>query len=363
MESGGSVPPQLSPKPKGSKFQWFGSIPFKLIPSDHFAHHNQALDTIHEAQNRGILRGKGTSAPILIHFDSHSDIYDNRGTPHEAISDYINTLMLNGDVSEVYWVLPNWTETPEAAPAFWANTPPLPLDQEAAFIGDRRNTYTAYIYFDPITQKNALIFAKPDDFEANPTKYKTITVHKVFINELPTFVGENRQIIADIDFDYFGNNGYDTFGGEDFSQFNPSNTELLSSLTDFNTKLSLMKKPSLVLGSNSPLYTPEEDIPVISNWFAKTFGRDILPNVAGNYSHDWDANYSKGLLEKVMGFVTSGVEIPQSLIDEMSQRGYDDVQRSCILYNKAILSKIAINTVQKKLLIVINTSIQTLSGN
>jgi|GEM_PF-4855666 len=332
-------PGEESPSSQATGAQDPSAVPnnrLNSVPSDQFAHHNQALDAIHEAQERGIVRGSGKDAPILLHFDTHSDIHNNSDGA-ETISSYVNSLIADGDVSEVYWVVPDWTKAEETESAFWPEEDQSQNGRMEGFLGGTEREYIAYVNKET---KEVFVFPANDPEAAPPgapSKYRKVKIHKVYQSEVPSFKSERRQIIVDIDYDYFSNTGADTLNGDPAHvQYNPGKQELLASLASFGLFLQTIKTPALVLGSYSPGYTSEEDIPEISNWFSGTFGPELIPNSAGNYSHDYANANAINAISNVRAYVLRGKPIPDILIEELSSRGMEDIATLALAYNKAL---------------------------
>ena len=173
---------------------------------DYFQNHNQALDIIEALTQDGLLQKKPAT---LIHFDSHSDMcrlsrkeyfYDNKYG--HSISTYINTLILEGRVEEIYWVIPDESRTPENLYFFW--NPSTGTDE---YFGMFNGPKTQTFYVDE--RDIDIYFDRPDDYNDNPARYRKVTFHKVILEEL-RLERYDRPVIIDIDADYFSNNGFDT---------------------------------------------------------------------------------------------------------------------------------------------------------
>ena len=225
---------------------------------DYFQNHNQALDIIDALTEDGLLQKKPAT---LIHFDSHSDMYrvsrkeDKTPNYGQGYADYINSLILDGTVEELFWVIPDESRTPENQEIYW--NPETGIDEvfhSVMFNGTRTQTF----YVDE--RDKDISFDKPDDYNVNPAWYRTITFHKVILEELQ-LERNDRPIIIDIDADYFCNTGNDT-PNEMIVPYDEYN------ITRFLTTLeNLGIRPMLTMGALSPGYTFDEDKIALERFF------------------------------------------------------------------------------------------------
>lgn len=92
---------------------------FKQSYFDLLRDHNQTLDAYRELVAHGQLAG---TPRVLVHFDYHADLYRNnqhRQNGFEGIGNYINALVSDGAVNEIWWIVPDATETPAQSKFFW----------------------------------------------------------------------------------------------------------------------------------------------------------------------------------------------------------------------------------------------------
>ncbi len=293
------------------------------LPYDVVAHHNQAIDTIRYVAKQG-----GLKENVLLHFDTHSDIMTSGSA--ESIADYINQLAAKDNVSEIYWVIPEWTKHPDMKAANKQIWESMQETGEKHFFGDARKVYTAYVH----KESGDLIFQPP---VSNADSYRKITIHKIYRDELPDFKNDGRDIILDVDADYFSNLGVDTWVSSANSLYNPSKTDLNESLDMFFADISKIKQPSLVLLSRSPKYTAPEDIPVIEGRFNAAFGKELIRDTFDNYAHGRDKHEDQSLLGGIRDdFVAKNKLIPEYLIESLGVRGFDDVREMSIEYNRHV---------------------------
>lgn len=236
--------------------------------------HNQELDIWDRAKREGLLKPGG----ILIHFDTHSDL--SAALPsRETIGDYVNSALIDGTFSEVYWVLPDWTKDPDKSDIFWRKEE-NPI-YKGYFVGGESKTYKLYVNI-----KSRMIFINnAPDYDGNPDNYRIVILHKVTIEELPSLMNDNRQKVFSVDADYYSNTGFDTSGG---ASHNPSHEELYSNLDSFFVKLDQKGiYPTVVTLAKSPVYTAPEDIPVIKDYFLRKFRPEYFndSNNNTNYPH------------------------------------------------------------------------------
>lgn len=208
--------------------------------------HNQDIDTIKTAKEKGLI---DNTPKTLIHFDYHSDMYrDNEhiNKSYESIGNYINVLMSNGEVNEIYWIIPDNTKANKEQKAlFWDDQ----TTENCQFIDGPRDQK---IYVDK-ENNNALRFQKPKDY--TPVKYGEISFHKRLLSEIPSFKESSKQVIVDIDADFLSYNGYQAFiKNKEFlnpaaEQLNQEKKRIIDTL--YNQEI----KPVLGIFCHSPEYT------------------------------------------------------------------------------------------------------------
>lgn len=318
--------------------------PRKMPTSKHFSncqsfdivsHHNQTLDVVNKLKKQG----KFTPGMTLIHFDTHSDLYLQQDCSREdylraTIANYVNYLIADGSVSEVYWVLPDWTTGNGNGPSFWATEPlktvldgpPIKgTNSNPAYILGPSQDLTVYVD----TSKKKMFFSQPPDYQSNPDKYKTVAIHKRLTRELPSFTGQSN-LLLDIDADYFSNRGHDTAGG---GGFNPSDSELSWSLNNF--AYGLIKKginPEIAVVARSPDYCGQEDIAPITKYLSQLFSQpEYIADTIDAYTHqycgyNYKVNYQ---LFAAREDISQRISLKPAQIDKLkatlTNLGYQDV--------------------------------------
>jgi hypothetical protein len=214
---------------------------------DLIRHNNQVLDFVDALTVDGKL---GASARLtVIHFDTHSDMHvypdPTVNTDREDISDFINRLLTDGRVAEVYWVLPDWTEGPAYRDTFWQA--PLPAKADSYAEGPR----DLEVFVD---RANRLLYfgTRPGD----AAELERVVVHKVLLRDLPDF-RTRRDVYLEIDGDYFSNTGFDT---PRRGRVNPTRAELFGNFSSVAKTLAARGvRPLIASWCLSPNYTAPED--------------------------------------------------------------------------------------------------------
>ena len=220
---------------------------------------------------------------VIIHVDTHSDLMRSR-IKRESIADFLNTVLAQGQCSEIYWVLPDWTKDSKVKDTFWNNN-----SYKLLFLDDKTED-TFYV------KNGNVFFTKPEDLDGS---YKTVKFHKVTIDDLPSFAAK-KNVQLDIDSDYFSNTGFDT-AGEVLANNNPSTTELSENLQTFTRKLEDKGiNPEIVTLARSPNYTSPEDLPVIEAYFKGIYGNSAITELA---LHGWDKESDMYLLAELYNSV------------------------------------------------------------
>ncbi len=268
--------------------------------ADFITHHNQALDAWDTARARGeIDRGN-----ILVHVDSHSDMY-HRGEAGRSIADYINRALVDGTVGEVYWV----------APADLPTTAQPPGGPVARTAGE---PYSFPIW---VREGEHIQWHQP----ADPSGYRQVMIHVTDLEHLdaaPLRAADN--VLLDIDLDYFSNSGHDTFllWGN-----NPTAPALRAHLDAFTERFAGVR-PALTTVCLSPEYTTVDDQQPLLDYFRQWFpGEDYIPNAVGTYRH----RHNVGADEALFDFVRDNVlaldnrAFEPRLAAMLSARGFDDL--------------------------------------
>ncbi len=151
--------------------------------------HDGAIKTLNQAFRTGILDKR--NPPVLLHFDTHSDIRFDPGQTLD-IGNWINKAVANGMVNEVYWVLPDWTKEGKNYKVFWKNNDEYAQDILLDSPSDKK-LYTS------LSDGHASV-RRPE----NPDQYRAVVVHKVTVNDLPELT-DGSNTVLDICGDYFVN--------------------------------------------------------------------------------------------------------------------------------------------------------------
>jgi len=235
---------------------------------DIFQDHNQAIDALKVAKDKGLI----TKPLTLVHFDTHSDILPGRGSDYENIASWVNKTLANGTVNDMYWVIPDWSKDKQVKNTFWnkkQNTKKYIFDSPIKYGGlnsqfDGQKNRILYVN----SKTDEVYIKKPADYNTND--YKTVNFHKLTAGELPSFKG-NKNVQVDFCGDYFGNTGFDT---SDNASHNYTHNELNQVFS--KTLKNLKQKdinPVIVTAALSRNYLPPEDEVEV-----KRFYQDIASN-------------------------------------------------------------------------------------
>jgi len=265
----GPLQPNSKEEDKDQLSRIFGGSLF-----DYFQNHNQALDIIEVLTQEGFIKKPAT----LIHIDTHSDMYrlsyKNEKSPSnfgQTFASYVNTLILEGTVAEIHWVLPDVSRTPENREILW--NPETGSDSHfVLFNGPGTQTF----YVDE--RDRDICYDKPDDYNLNPARYRKVMFHKVILEELE-LERSDRPVIVDIDADYFSNNGYDTANEMVVPYKEQDISRLLSTLENLGIR------PILTMGSLSPEYTHEKDQLALERFFQEIGARTLKGDYLIGYKH------------------------------------------------------------------------------
>jgi len=189
----------------------------RLLGDSHFYifdDHNRVLDAVKDMKSRGLYGSKPTA---IVHIDYHADLYRNNlhlSVP-PTIGNYINKLISDHDVDEVWWIVPDATRdlaAEDRAPGAAVSR------QREVFWG--RDTFADWQFRDGpadqaicVSQADGALSFGPEDM---PCPDKKVLFHKRTNQDILTRtpaqdpylqVPERYQTILDIDGDFFDYTG------------------------------------------------------------------------------------------------------------------------------------------------------------
>lgn len=287
------------------------------VPADFITHHNQALESWRAAKQAGII-GEGN---VLVHLDSHSDIY-TLPSPGTCIADFVNASLEDGTVSEVYWVVPDTMKPVGRAPSG-----PLYLTAEPG-------------YDVKLWAANGCV--TPERPESG-TPSREVTVHVRRMDQVPVEALAQaghcgRGLLLDVDLDFFSNSGHDSDKG---TVRNASKAELYGDLERF-ALFAEQLAPSFVTTCMSPEYTSRDDRATLRDFAGALFPGNLIPDRAGAYSlgHNPDLDTMlTNMLEEIA--LPDTREFSPTLRDELCARGFPGLASSYERYCTGIMSRAA----------------------
>ncbi|MDJ0793311.1 MAG: hypothetical protein QNI98_03630 [Woeseiaceae bacterium] len=249
--------------------------------ADLMQHNNQVLDFIQSTTAAGIT--DSNNGLTVIRFDTHSDLRAYASplgyTPQEHIGDFLDTLIGDGFVSEVYWVMPDWTRHRVYADDFHNADTSRFSDSPYSNVHYVQGPSTLEIYVARNTGE--LHFMSPPE-HLLPEEVKRVNFHKVLLDELPDF-SDRENIYLEMDADYWSNVGYHTHAG---AGHDPTSTELAGSMIRvFDTLLSLGVKPRIASMCLSPAFTANEDRAAMARVFIDALDQSGLDDQLIGYHH------------------------------------------------------------------------------
>jgi len=274
------------------------------IPADFITHHNQALESWEAAKAAGII----STGNILVHLDSHSDIYTTP-TSVVSIANFVNSSLADGTVSEVYWVVPD-TMTPNSR----GHQGPLGMTAEPGYD----------------VNLHVIDGCVVPDRPAPGTPSREVTVHVRRMNQVPAdALAEARRsgtgVLLDVDLDYFSNSGHDSAGG---TVHNPGRSELYGSLERFALFAERLG-PSFVTSCMSPEYTCRDDRETLRSFVGALFPRNLIADGPGSYRLRHNVTYDMRLLDMLKETALPDTrEFSSTLRDEMRARGFSGLASS-----------------------------------
>lgn len=193
------VPPYAS----AAAFQLFEQSYFDL-----FRDHNQMLDAYHEL----IVDQKiqPNHPRTLFHIDYHSDLYRNnrQAEDHfEGIGNYVNTLVADGDVDEVWWLVPDSTESSQQTRFFWQRPKAYVDWQFRDGPADQTICVNAKGYFTFGDAQMACAGRRVPFHKRSLRMLEGKAQGKPYEAIVPAGLFAGREVLLDIDADFFDFNG------------------------------------------------------------------------------------------------------------------------------------------------------------
>ena len=284
----------------------------KLIDAN--TDHNQALDVAEYAKKKNI-----EIPPILINFDTHSDMYLNYPVIKYGavgVENWINEYLVKyPEVKELYWVMPKEEALNFPLQMLFAEddyryimlgcdlygnslmkninlfkfifTPLTKKAFEQNFKIDKNGTLNEYIANNPI---NKVFFRKS-------TQYRKIKIITCTVDTLPDFKG--KRVFLSIDADYVSNSGFDT---TDNFKINKSSKGIDYGF--YNVLKSLKTKniyPEIISMSLSPQYLPNEHHRQVQNIFEYIINISGLSDEIQTYTRHYadNPNYLNKIYENL----------------------------------------------------------------
>ncbi|MBQ8460184.1 hypothetical protein IJ541_08805 [bacterium] len=251
----------------------------KLIDAN--TDHNQVLDVAEYAQKNGL-----EIPPILINFDTHSDMYLNYPVIKygaAGVENWINEYLAKyPEVKELYWVMPKEEAHNLPLQTFFAEDCYDYIIMGTGMYGNAmiKNMNLLKFVFNPLTRnaytQNFVIDTKTGSLneyikgnEINKIlfpkgrKYKKIKIITCTENTLPDMTG--KRVFLSIDADYVSNSGFDTT--DDFAIYKTPQGIDAGFYSIFKTLKNKNIKPEIISMSLSPQYLPKGHHNQVQNIF------------------------------------------------------------------------------------------------
>ena len=192
----------------------------KIFKNSHIeinTNHNEALNVF-----ENYIKKSGKHIPLLVNFDTHSDLYINIKNDIVTIANWVNFCFKNFKVTEFYWIMPNYIlENSEYRKTYQKKTNStsgpfrgfdnidLDLNQvtKQQLLFDKNTNELISINKLALINKKCKMFNMPD-IEKQLTSLIPIDINILTISNLDILSG--KEILLSIDADYFCNSGFDT---------------------------------------------------------------------------------------------------------------------------------------------------------
>ena len=235
--------------------------------------HNEALNVF-----ENYIKKNGKRIPLLVNFDTHSDVYINKKNYIATIANWVNFCFKNFGVTEFYWIIPNYIiENSEYRKTYQQKTnlrigplrcfENIDLDlnkvTKQQFLFDKNTNELISINKLALINKKCKIFNMPD-IEKQLTSLISIDINILTISNLDILSG--KEILLSIDADYFCNSGFDT--ADRINNKYITEKELTENINLFLDKLSENEiNPCAVSLTYSPIYIQKKYYQNIEQFF------------------------------------------------------------------------------------------------
>ena len=235
--------------------------------------HNEALEVF-----ENYIKKSEPRIPLLVNFDTHSDVYINNKNNIATIANWVNFCFKNFGVTEFYWIIPNYIiENSEYRKIYEQKTNLIngPLHSfdnidinlntvtKEQLLYDNNTNELISINKLSLINKKCKMFNMPD-IEKQLTHLIPIDINILTISNLNILSG--KEILLSIDADYFCNSGFDTV--DRINNKDITEEELTENINLLLDKLSESEvKPCAVSLTYSPIYIQKKYYKNIEHFF------------------------------------------------------------------------------------------------
>lgn len=229
---------------------------FKNVYTEINTNHNEAV---------GVYKRyfqKNENVPILVNFDSHSDLALNEKLSINTIANWVNFCIKEFDINEFYWVVPNHIVNAEKTFVSHHYSSSIRRTNFFCFKDMKFNPLennSGYIYYSKNTneirnEKNVEhINKKCTKYGLEPiineNEWKKVKVSVLTENDLKVL--KDKEILLSVDADYFCNSGFDTT--QKLNNLDISKEELLDNFDKF---INVLEENEIKIKSCSLTYSP-----------------------------------------------------------------------------------------------------------
>lgn len=235
--------------------------------------HNEALNVF-----ENYIKKSGKYIPLLVNFDTHSDIYVNLKINTATIANWVNFCFKNLGIDRFYWIIPDFINKNSQSKEIYEKQENLLIGAMHGFDNIKLNldkVTTQKLLFNPNTaeliskcklnniNKKCRLFNMPD-IEKKLTYLIPIDINILTISSLDILKG--KEILLSVDADYFCNSGFDT--NNRINNRNITEEELVNNMNHFLEKLEVNEiNPIAVSLTYSPIYLPIKYYKKIEQFF------------------------------------------------------------------------------------------------
>lgn len=180
--------------------------------------HNEAIDVFRHYKEK-----MGKCPNILVHFDTHSDVYLNSDVYFCNIANWVNFAVVEFEIKEIYWVIPNYILNNEKYKKIYEQEKILAVNNCMHGFDNKSCDLNSINKEEFLVNKTTKDFVSPKKITHIEEKCQNFRLQSIFdlnlgLRNLTVYiltannisVLNDKEFLLSVDADYFCNSGFDT---------------------------------------------------------------------------------------------------------------------------------------------------------